>query len=98
MASVSPAARYNGRPYAAAGVIAGGGRAAREGDLDIEAEASRVQAFVDRGNYHAAYNIALSGLNACRRENDQAGVDYFIEIIRAIVERLASEYGSPPAD
>ena len=65
---------------------------------EIEALATQVQEFVDRGNFHAAYNIALSGLNACRRENDQAGVDYFIELIRAIVERLATEYGSAAVD
>ena len=62
--------------------------------MDIETEAQRVAEFVQRGNYHAAYNIALSGLNACRRENDQAGVDRFIAIIREIVDALASEFGS----
>ena len=62
--------------------------------MDIEAEAKRVQDFVDKGNYHAAYNIALSGLNACRRNNDQAGIDRFLDIIRAVVESLAAEFGS----
>ncbi|TNF90359.1 MAG: hypothetical protein JSU67_09810 [Gammaproteobacteria bacterium] len=62
--------------------------------MNIEAEAENIQSFVDRGNFHAAYNIALSGLNACRRENDQAGVDRFIEIIRGIVDSLAAEFGS----
>ena len=62
--------------------------------MDIESEAKRVQEFVDRGNYHAAYNVALSALNACRREQDQAGVDRFIEIIRGIVDSLAAEFGS----
>ena len=62
--------------------------------MDIEEEASQIREFVDQGNYHAAYNIALSGLNACRREQDQAGVDRFIEIIRGIVESLAAEFGS----
>ena len=61
--------------------------------MDIESEAERVQAFVDRGNYHAAYNVALSALNACRRERDQAGVDRFIGIIRGIVDALADEFG-----
>ena len=63
--------------------------------MDIEAEAKRVQDFVDKGNYHAAYNIALSGLNACRRNNDQAGIDRFLDIIRAVVDALAAEFGSP---
>jgi hypothetical protein len=64
--------------------------------MDIEAEARRVQDFVDKGNYHAAYNIALSGLNACRRNNDQAGIDQFLDIIRAVIESLAAEFGSQP--
>jgi hypothetical protein len=61
--------------------------------MDIELEAGKVQSFVDKGNYHAAYNIALSGLNACRRDNDQAGIDRFIDIIRAVVDSLAVEFG-----
>ncbi len=64
--------------------------------MNIEAEAEKVRSFVDKGNYHAAYNIALSGLNACRRINDQAGTDRFIEIIRAVVDALAAEFGSQP--
>jgi hypothetical protein len=64
--------------------------------MDIEAEARRVQDFVDKGNFHAAYNIALSGLNACLRSNDQAGIDRFLDIIRAVVESLAAEFGSQP--
>ena len=64
--------------------------------MDIEAEAGRIQDFVDKGYYHAAYNIALSGLNACRRSNDQAGIDRFLDIIRAVVESLAAEFGSQP--
>ena len=62
--------------------------------MDIETEAKEIQNFVDKGNYHAAYNIALSGLNACRREGNQAGIDRFIEIIRGIVDSLAAEFGS----
>jgi hypothetical protein len=64
--------------------------------MDIEAEAKHIQEFVSKGNYHAAYNIALSGLNACRRGNDQAGIDRFIGIIREVVDALAAEFGSPP--
>jgi len=62
--------------------------------MDIELEAGRIQEFVDRGNFHAAYNIALSALNQCRRESDQVGIDRFIEIIRGIVDTLAAEFGS----
>ncbi|MDH3761105.1 MAG: hypothetical protein OEU50_08995 [Gammaproteobacteria bacterium] len=62
--------------------------------MDKESEAGRIQDFVDRGNFHAAYNIALSALNQCRRDQDQAGVDHFIDIIRGIVDTLAAEFGS----
>lgn len=64
--------------------------------MDVESEVKRVREFVDRGNYHAAYNVALSALNACRREQDQVGVDRCIEIIRGIVVALAAEFGSEP--
>ncbi len=64
--------------------------------MDIENETKEIQSFVDKGNYHAAYNIALSALNACRRENDQAGIDHFIGVIRGIVDALADEFGSTP--
>ena len=56
----------------------------------------RVRDFVDAGNYHAAYNIALSGLNACRRLNDQPGVDRFLALIRELVDSLQNEFGSRP--
>lgn len=64
--------------------------------MDLESETGKIQEFVDRGNYHAAYNVALSALNHCRREGDQAGVDRFIEIIRGIVDALAAEFGGEP--
>ena len=64
--------------------------------VNIESQTKRIQDFVDKGNYHAAYNIALSGLNACRRANDQAGTDLFIDIIRGVVDSLANEFGSQP--
>ena len=66
--------------------------------MDRQAEAERVREFVDRGNYHAAYNVALSALNHCRRERDQAGVERFIEIIRGIVDALAAEVGGETKD
>ena len=63
-------------------------------NLDIEFEAKEIQRFVREGNYHAAYNVALSGLNACRQHNDQAGIDQFINIIKGVVDSLAAEFGS----
>ncbi len=59
--------------------------------MDLERQ---IQEFIDRGNYHAAYNIALSALNEHRRQGDQAGVDACIEVIRGIVDKLADEFGS----
>jgi hypothetical protein len=52
--------------------------------MDKDAEIIIIQAFVDKGNYHAAINIALSAMNECRRLNDQPGVDRFISIIKNI--------------
>lgn len=60
--------------------------------LDIESETDRIQAFVDKGNYHAAINLTLSALNACRRNHNQAGIDHFIEILKGIVQTLAEEF------
>jgi len=62
--------------------------------LNIELEIDRIQDFVDKGNYHAAMNIALSALNECRRNDDQASVDKFIDIIKGIAQMLAKEFGS----
>ena len=62
--------------------------------MNIEIEAGRIDEFVQKGNYHTAYNIALSGLNACRKESDQSGIDAFIYIIRGVVDALATEFGS----
>ena len=66
--------------------------------MSLGPEVERVREFVEKGNYHAAYNIALSALNACNREGDQAGVDACLALIREIVDSLAAEFGSPPGD
>jgi len=70
---------------------------AREESMSLEREVERVRAFVGTGNYHAAYNIALSAMNACHRDGDQAGVDACIALIREIVDSLAAEFGSGAA-
>jgi hypothetical protein len=62
--------------------------------VDSEHEAERVAAFVAKGNFHAAYNIVLSALNACRKEGDQAGVERFLTIIKGIIAEMESEFGS----
>lgn len=62
--------------------------------MNYEAESQRIQEFVERGNFHAAINIALSAMNECRRNQDQQGVDHFIAVISDIVQRLGDEFGS----
>jgi len=62
--------------------------------MNIESETQRIQAFADKGNYHAAINLALSAMNECRRTEDQVGVDNFIGMIKAIANTLGEEFGS----
>jgi hypothetical protein len=60
--------------------------------MDIKAETETIQQFVDKGNYHAAMNIAISALNECHRNNDQNGVELFIEVIREIADTIAQAF------
>ena len=53
-----------------------------------------VLGFVDKGNYHAAINVALSGMNQCRKEHDQKGIDQCLHIIEDVIRKLVQEYGS----
>ena len=62
--------------------------------MDIEAEKNRVREFVDKGNYHAAINIAISALNECRRRGDPSGVNQFLDLIEDVVQTMRSEFGS----
>ncbi len=62
--------------------------------MDIESYTIRIQGFVEKGNYHAAINIALSGLNECRRNGDQVCIDKFLSIIKGITDRLTEEFGN----
>lgn len=62
--------------------------------MDIESETKFIQDFVDKGNYHAAINTAISAMNARRKENDQAGIDHFLTVIKDIADTMASEFGS----
>ena len=62
--------------------------------MDIQSEKESIQAHVDKGNYHAGINLAISAMNECRRNEDQAGVDEFINFIKAIVDTMADEFGS----
>ncbi len=62
--------------------------------MDIESYTDKIQKFLKIGNYHAALNIALSGLNEGRRKGDQIGVDKFVNIIKGISLTIAHEFGS----
>lgn len=62
--------------------------------MNNESDTDRIQSFVEDGNFHAAINIAISGLNECRRHDDQAGVDKFLRIINDISLTMAHEFGS----
>ena len=62
--------------------------------VDIDAEQHNIQQHLDKGNYHAAINLAISAMNACRKNEDQHGVDIFIQLMRTIIDTLANEFSS----
>ena len=62
--------------------------------MNIESYQDEVSNFVSRGNYHAAINVALSGLNECRRNNDQLCIDQCLDVIQDVIRHLVREYGS----
>ena len=66
----------------------------KHNSMDIQAEKDRIQSFVERGNFHAAINLAISALNECRRNNDQAGADTWLRLIHEITMTMTGEFGS----
>ena len=62
--------------------------------MNSDAEIKRVQGFVEKENYHAAINIALSAMNEGRRQKNQQEVDLFLSVISDIVLNMAQQYGS----
>lgn len=64
--------------------------------MDIESEKDKINFHVGKGNYHAAINLAISAVNECRRNNDQRGVDEFLDVIQDIVKIMTDEFGSRP--
>ena len=64
--------------------------------MDIESEKDKINIHVGKGNYHAAINLAISAVNECRRNNDQSGVDKFLDVIQGIVNIMTGEFGSRP--
>lgn len=62
--------------------------------MDIESETKIIHEFVAKGNYHAAMNIAISALNECRRNNDQLGVNHFLDVIKSIADTMAQVFAA----
>ena len=62
--------------------------------MDIEAETTIINEFVSKGNYHAAMNIAISAMNECRRDNQQAGVNHFLNVIKNIADSMTQEFSA----
>ena len=62
--------------------------------MNFESYTDKIGKFVEEGNCHAAFNIAISGLNECRGNNDQLCVDKFLRLIKGVSFMLAQEYGS----
>ena len=62
--------------------------------MDNASEIENIQSHIDKGNYHAGINLAISALNTCRKINDQAGVDVFLGVIKGIVDTMTDEFGS----
>ena len=62
--------------------------------MDMTSYTDKIKKFLKIQNYHAAVNIAISGLNECRRNDDQCGVDKFVSIIKGIAQTMAHEFGS----
>lgn len=62
--------------------------------MDINAETQNIQSHIDKGNFHAGMNLAISAMNECRRIEDQDGVDYFIDVIKGIADTISTTFGS----
>ncbi|MDH5766693.1 MAG: hypothetical protein OEZ38_11820 [Gammaproteobacteria bacterium] len=62
--------------------------------MNIDQENQNILQHIEEGNYHAAMNLAISAMNQCRREDNQPGVDYFIQTIKTIANAIAMEFGS----
>lgn len=60
--------------------------------MDIASESKIIQSFVDKGNFHAAMNIAISALNENRRSNNQSGVNAFLDVIRRIADTMDQKF------
>lgn len=62
--------------------------------MNFKSYSDQILKFVEESNYHAALNIALSGLNECQGNNDRLCVDKFLSLIKGVSFMLAQEFGS----
>ena len=60
--------------------------------MDIASESKIILSFVDKGNFHAAMNIAISALNECRRNSNQSGVNTFLDVIGRISDTMDQKF------
>jgi hypothetical protein len=63
-----------------------------QGIMNIESESKIIQSFVDKGNFHAAMNIAISALNECRRNGNQSGINAFLDVIKHIADTMSKAF------
>lgn len=62
--------------------------------MDTKSYIDKIQMHIKEGNYHAAFNLALSGLNECRRNDDQTGINNFLAVIKNITQSLENKFGN----
>lgn len=60
--------------------------------MEIKSNTDNIQMHLKNGNYHAAFNLALSGLNECRKNRDQSGVNHFLDIIKTITHTIVTDF------
>lgn len=62
--------------------------------MNMNTYREEVLGFAQKGNYHAAINVALSGVNQCRKEHNQKGIDECLHVIEDVIGKLVQEFGS----
>ena len=62
--------------------------------MNIKSEKENIWGHVDKGNYHAAINLAISAMKKNKKNDNQEGVDIFIAFIREIIDVMDNEFGS----
>lgn len=55
-------------------------------------ELKRIHEFIEKENFHAAINLSISAMNACRKHHDREGVEECLLLIESIVKRMRQLY------